>query len=134
MRHMSEYSDMAVPETSPNPEGGEKKCEVCTNIMEIDLALGVTHAACRALDGDKKGQCLDWIENIDPRELESTEQLWIEAIDRVGISGINKAAELFNKSYRNAIIKKVQMLQERGEPVPDELFAAYKEVLRRQTI
>lgn len=119
--------------TEEKPKENEN-CPLC-DIVGIDVAIGVAHAACRASSQlDKKIECLNWIEGINPADIKSAEKIWEEAYDKAGLEGITIAAKAFWNSFKDVIIKKVHEMQERGEEVPQEMQELYKKVIKELTI
>lgn len=107
----------------------EKACPTCGLDLFI-MALGTAHSSCGVIDDPvKKNECIQWAESIDPEEFESSVEMVIDTMKRTGLAGPRRSADAFNLIIREAVLRLVPDMIERGEPVPDDMMKAYKQAL-----
>lgn len=112
----------------------EEECPLC-QISPILMGVGAAHTACSVLkDPETKAKCMKWVDDINPEEIKSAEEIFTGILNNAGIEAADRTAKVFNMGMRNAIVKSVGDKLEHGEKVDEQSLAAYKQIIKTQGV
>lgn len=110
----------------------KEDCKLC-QVNSILMAVGTAHTVCNLMkDKDSRDNCLGWIDNLNPEEIETAKDVYKGILQQAGDNGIDKldeASKLFNLGAREAIFEHVNEKIARGEKPTEKEIMAYKQVM-----
>lgn len=112
--------------------GSEEQCAECDHIKETLAAFSLT-AACHYVDDDeKRKECVDWAENVDPETIDNFMVVAKELVNKAGIDAINLMTSTTNDVLHTAMIEVIKEKIDAGESVPEHHMKIYKALAIRR--
>ena len=99
----------------------KKQCEQCTkDLPPVLVTLAFARSSCETLkDPEKKGQCVDWAENLKLEDVEDMHKALMDTYRKTGREGVGKVSALFNNQLTSAMMEVIEEKMAKGEPVDD---------------
>jgi hypothetical protein len=112
----------------------KEECPLC-QIAPILMGIGAAHTACATVeDPEQKSKCMSWVDDINPEEIKSAEEIFSAMLENAGIEAVDRAAKAFNLGIRNAVVNRVGKKLNAGEKVSDPELATYKQLMLKERV
>jgi hypothetical protein len=121
-----------MPEDEVVEASSEEPCETCDDMNKVLAAFSLTTACQYVEDDEKKRECIDWAESIDPETIDNFMNVAKDLVRRAGIDAINLMTTTTNDVLHSAMIEVIKEQKDAGMPIPEAHDRIYKALTLRR--